>query len=51
MAKRDWVIKSISITTKDAKIAAKVGNLSKFVRICLRRYEAWSESARKEDCR
>jgi len=38
---RDWVIKSISITTEDAKIAAKVGNLSKFTRVCLRRWSAW----------
>jgi len=35
----DWVIKSISITPADAAVARKVGNLSKFVRICLRRWE------------
>jgi hypothetical protein len=44
---RDWVIKSISITADDAKIAARVGNLSKFTRECLRRWSAWSEGEGK----
>jgi hypothetical protein len=43
MAKRDWVIKSISITVDDAKLADQVGNLSKFVRISLRRWAAWEK--------
>jgi len=34
----DWVIKSISITAEDAKTVQKIGNLSKFVRECLRRW-------------
>ena len=44
---RDWVIKSISITKEDAEIAARVGNLSKFTRACLRRWAAWSEGEGK----
>jgi len=41
--KKNWVIKSISIEVEDAKIADRVGNLSKFVRVCLRRWAAFEE--------
>ena len=41
--KKNWVIKSVSIEVADAEIASRVGNLSKFVRICLRRWAAFEE--------
>lgn len=41
--RKNWVIKSISIEVADAEIASRVGNLSKFVRVCLRRWAAFEE--------
>ena len=35
----DWIIKSVSITPKEAEIAKNM-NLSRFVRECLNRYDA-----------